>query len=115
MARSQVTRISQKELSAAVEKAVSLASRKHKLELEHNLFDRDVFRLPWWIVGRMLRDNVDLDQAYKAAESITTGLRIPEVDLQAVAVKIDKDILVGFIERFNGQLDIGDFRPGDLG
>lgn len=101
-------RIGQRELAHAVDQATSLAARKHKLKLEPNLFQRDVFHLPWWIVGRVLREQVDLDHAFKAAETITQGVKLDGVDLQPVALKIQGDILVGFIERFGDRLEIQD-------
>lgn len=103
--KGDVARVSQRELASAVGKAVELASRKHKLRLEPNLFERDVFQVPWWIVGRVVRERADLDQAFKAAETITSGVKFPGVELQPVALKINADILVGFIERFGDRLE----------
>ena len=105
-----VSRVSQKDISKAIEKAVSVASRKHRLQLEPNLLHGNVFRTPWWLVGRVVRDGTDLNQAFGAAEAITAGLNQP--GLQAVALKIDKDILVGFIERFGPQLNMPEVLGG---
>ena len=62
-----------------------------------------------------MRAKADLDQAYKAAETITAAVKITGVELQPVAMKIDKDILVGFIERHGGQLEIPDLLAGGGG
>ena len=105
------SQVSQKTLAAAVDKAVRLASERHELELDTNLFGRDLIRTPPWIVGRVIRGEVSLDQAYVTAEAIARGVEIDGVDLQPVALKINKDILVGFIERF-GDLRVSDIAGG---
>jgi len=108
----EVARIGRRELAGAVHKAVGLAASRHKLDLQANLFDRDDFRLPPFINGRRCRD-IDMDQAFKAAETIVENLGLKDVAVQTVALKIDKDILVGFIERFQDQFEFQDmFQPG---
>ncbi len=99
-------RIRPEELSKAVAKAVSLAQSKHKLALQAHPIQPDFARLPWWIVGRVLRERVDLDQAHKVAETITASLNGKGDLYQPVTARFGDDILVGFIERFGGQLQV---------
>jgi hypothetical protein len=101
--------VSQRELAKAVNKAVELAARQHKLKLESNLFERDLIKTPPWIFGRVLRGQVDLDQAYKAAETITSNVKFADAEFQPVALRINRDILVGFIERFGDRVQVDDF------
>ncbi len=95
---SRARQISQKTLADAVDKAVRIASKKHELALDTNLFGKDVIKTPPWIVGRVIRGEASLDQAYATAEAIAKGVELEGVVLQPVALKINKDILVGFIE-----------------
>jgi len=107
--------VSQADLSKLVAKAVELARDRHKdVEFSQGLFDQDTFRLPWWIVGRVLRDKVDLDQAHKIAEDITKGVG-EGLELHPVTIRINRNILVGFIEKFGRQIEPpggGAFGPG---
>lgn len=107
----EVARIGPRELAGAVHKAVGLAASRHKLDLEANVFDRDDFRLPPFINGRRCR-GIDMDQAFKAAETIVDNLGLKDAAVQTVALKIDKDILVGFIERFGDQFVVQDTFQG---
>lgn len=107
-----VPRIGRRELSTAIDKAVGIAVSRHRLEFQPNHFGRDQFQLPPWIVGRLVRGKIDLDQAFKSAETIVEAAGFGDQNLQAVAIKVDKDILVGFIERFGDQLDVGDLIGG---
>ncbi len=111
--KKEVARVSQKELSMAVNKAVVLATRRHRLKLAPNVFDRDMFETPPWIFDRILRDGADLDQAYKAAQTISSNVKISGLDLQPVALRVRDDILVGFIEQFKSRVEISDFLTGD--
>jgi hypothetical protein len=103
-------RIRPEELSLAVSKAVKLAQSRHKLELHEHLIQPDFARLPWWIVGRVLREQVDLDQAHKVSTTITESINGKVGAFQPVTIKISDQILVGFIEKFGNQLEL----PGQL-
>jgi hypothetical protein len=102
-------RVSNRELAKAVENAVEKASANHSLEV--HLFQQDFVHLPWWIIGRVLRDQNDLTKAHELARSITKNVKLPGIDLQPATICIDKDILVGFIERNGGAFGV----PGSLG
>jgi hypothetical protein len=99
-------RIRPEELSKAVAKAVSLAQAKYKLELQPHVGPQDFARLPWWIVGRVLRERIDLDQAHKIAETITAGVNAKHDGFQPATVRLGDHILVGFIERFGNQVEV---------
>ncbi|MCC7013347.1 MAG: hypothetical protein IT454_12355 [Planctomycetes bacterium] len=105
-------RIRPEELSKAVAKAVDLARAKHKLELHPHLFQQDFAHLPWWIVGRVLRERVDLDQAHKVSETITQSINAKSDAFQPATVRIGDDILVGFIERFGNQIELPNILGG---
>ena len=98
--------VSQADLSKRIADAIKLARDRHKdVEFEQGLFEQDTFRLPWWIVGRVLRDKVDLDQAHKIAEDITRSVGAKDLQLHPVTLRINRNILVGFIERFGRQIE----------
>lgn len=110
----QADRIRPEELSKAVAKAIEIATSKHKVELQPHLFQQDIVRVPGWIVGRVLRDQLDLNLAHKIAESITSSVNGKSGGFQPATVRIDRDILVGFIERYGNQIELpGSFQaPG---
>lgn len=104
MADSQ--RIRPEELSKAISKAVEIAQAKHKVQLQAHPIQPDFARIPWWIAGRVLRDRIDLDQAHKLAETITLSVNGKSKAFQPVTARFGDDILVGFIERYGGNLEL---------
>ncbi|WP_447602840.1 hypothetical protein [Nitrospira sp. Nam80] len=81
-------------IAKSVESAVKVAAARHDLAVEkETLLDR------WEIIGRRLRDVTDMNLAYKFAEDVTRGVKVPGLAVDPVATKIRGDILVGFIER----------------
>jgi hypothetical protein len=102
----EARRIRPEELAKAVGKAVELAKTKHKLDLEPYLFEQDFARIPWWIVGRRLRESDDLKQALTISETITNAVNDKGTAFQPATLCVGKDILVGFIERFGNQVEI---------
>ena len=81
-------------VARSVESAVKLAAARHQLTVDKaTLIDR------WEIVGRRLRDVADMNVAYKFAQDVAAGVKIPGLKVQPIVSKIGKDILVGFIER----------------
>jgi hypothetical protein len=109
--------VTQEQLSKAVDAAVKIAGERRKLALQPPIFDLDHIRTPWWIVGRVIRDKFPLDDAHQISEEITKAVRVDGVTLQPTTIKIDKDILVGFVEKYGGQLPVPDLvaGPGMLG
>jgi len=85
---------------------VKLAQSRHKLELHEHLIQPDFARLPWWIVGRVLREKIDLDQAHKVSTTIAESINGKNGLFQPMTVKISDQILVGFIERFGNQIEL---------
>lgn len=112
IAMPEPSRIQPEELSKAIVKAVELAKAKHKLTLEPFLFQQDVARIPWWIIGRRLRDIDDLKQAHIVAETITSAVNAKGNVFQPATLRVDKDILVGFIERFGNQVEVPEMLAG---
>lgn len=107
-----MARIRPEDLSKSVSKAVELAKAKHKLDLQSHLFQPDFTRLPWWIVGRIVRDRVDLDQAHKISETITAEVNAKGDAFQPATIRIGGDILVGFIERVGNHVEVPDLLQG---
>ncbi len=101
----EAQRLPLKDLNAAVERAVSMAADRRKLSAEVPVFGGDFYRVPWWIAGRKLRDQVNLDEAYEFAEQVSEAVsKEAGIDLVPAVTIIDKDILCGFIERFEGGI-----------
>jgi hypothetical protein len=108
-------RVQREKLAAAVAKAVKAASAKHGApKLEPHLFQQDIARLPWWIVGRVLHEHaIEFDRAHDISSQIAANVsKTIGVPLQPSTLIIDKDILVGFIEHIGGDLEIGDLMGG---
>ena len=88
-----------RELRAAIDKAVNLAVKRRKLKVEAPLFGGDTFQINPWIAGRVVRD-ISLEKADELAVGITKTVGDLGIgDLVPATIKIDDDILVGFIER----------------
>src|SRR3954463_13901487 len=99
----EAQRIPLKDLNAAVERAVGWAPERRKLSAEPPVFGGDFYRVPWWLVGRKLRDQVNLDEAYEFAQQVSEAVSAEAgFELVPAVTIIDKDILCGFIERFEG-------------
>ncbi len=88
--------ITAKELTGAVEDAVRRVQYRHKIEFESGI------RIgPGLIIGRQIRDRVNLDQAEEIAAQITEGLTtaggvIGGSSIKPAALVIDRRIIVGF-------------------
>ena len=82
------------DLSKAVDRSVALASKRHELATEAgNLM------VNWQILGRILRNFEDLNQALSFAKDVTRGVKIQGLKGQPVVLKVGPDVLCGFIER----------------
>lgn len=86
--------ISLTSINRAVDAAVKIAAARHDLAV-----DKDTLLHRWEIVGRRLRDVKDLNVAYRFAEDVAQRVKIGGLKVDPVLTRIDKDILVGFIER----------------
>jgi hypothetical protein len=103
MANGRAGVVSVRDLSKAVDKAVRLATERHKLKPEGlNLL------LNWKIIGRVLRDFGDVNAAFEFASAVTKRVEVHGIKAQPACAKIGPhDILVGFIERAQLPIEIG--------
>jgi hypothetical protein len=98
------TRIPLAELNKAVARAVAEVDN-FGAPGEVGVFRSDFFRTPWWVVGRLIRESMDLNQAHELATQVSkTTAAALKIDLAPVVTAIDGDILVGFIERYEGAI-----------
>ncbi|HEY0519059.1 MAG TPA: hypothetical protein VGC84_06165 [Ilumatobacteraceae bacterium] len=104
-------RLSNLEFAKAVESAVQTAAERNKLGDLRRAVGSDIHQMPWWIVGRQVRE-ADLRQAQQFAEAVTAevGERSGFDVVPALSV-INGDILVGFVERFGNDVPV----PGRFG
>jgi hypothetical protein len=92
--RKKAQSISIGKLVSSIDDAVALASRRHGVALRDETFlDR------WEIIGRVVREKIGLNAAYKLAEEITKGANLQGISALPVATRVGKDVLVGFVER----------------
>lgn len=104
-------RISAAEFGQAVQEGVRAAAKRRKLDLRTSL-GSDYYTLPWWIVGRQVRD-VDLKVAHEFAVQVTEAVQTKSgIELSPALTMIDGDILVGFIERFGNEIEVPQNRLG---
>jgi hypothetical protein len=102
MAKRRAQVVSTRDLSKSVDKAVALAVKRHKVKTAtSNLV------LNWEIIGRLLRDVTDVNVAFQFASDVTKGVQLQGVSAQPALAKLDRDILVGFIERARLPRQIG--------
>jgi hypothetical protein len=93
-ARKTAASVSMTTLARTIDAAVTKAAARHQLAVEKDtLLDR------WEIIGRRLRDVADFDIAYRFAQDVTAGVKMPGVRIQPIVARIGRDTLVGFIER----------------
>jgi hypothetical protein len=99
-------RLSNVEFGKAVESAVAAAAKRNKLADLRTSLGSDYHHMPWWIVGRVVRD-ADLNQAHAFAQAVTADIsKKSGVDLKAALTIVDGDILVGFMERNGNDLQM---------
>ncbi len=99
-------RLSSAEFGKAVEAAVLTAAKRNKLADLRTSLGSDYHHMPWWIVGRQVRD-VDLSQAQAFATQVAADVgKKSGVELLPALTLIDGDILVGFVERFGNDLEV---------
>lgn len=84
--------ISLASLASSVDKAIRLATERHKLNVgTETLIDR------WEIVGRRLDENVNFEQAHRFAESVAAEVKVPGLEAEPVVGRLGKHIWVGFV------------------
>ncbi len=99
-------RLSNAEFGKAVESAVAAAAKRNKLADLRTSLGSDFYQMPWWIVGRLVRD-ADLNQAHAFAKAVTADIsKRSGVELKAALTIVDGDILVGFMERNGNDLQV---------
>jgi hypothetical protein len=81
-------------LTKAIDKAVAVAAERHKITVE-----RETIQHKWEIIGRVVPTGTDLNVAFRFATDVTKSLKIEGLKPDPVAVRLDKKILVGFIDR----------------
>jgi hypothetical protein len=102
MATKRAAVISAKGLSTSIDRAVTLAAKRHKVRTEvPNLL------LNWEILGRILREFEDMNAAFNFAADVTKGVQLRGIKASPAICKIDRDILVGFIEKASLPKQIG--------
>ena len=102
MAKRRADTISVRDLSKSVDRAVALAGKRHGVKTEP-----DNLIVNWEIIGRILRDVQDANAAFEFANDVTRGVKVRGVRAQPVMFKLDRDILVGFIERGQFARNLG--------
>jgi hypothetical protein len=87
-------------IGRAVDAAVKVAAQRHELTVDREtLIDR------WEIIGRRLRDVADMNIAFRFAQDVSKGVKVPGLKVEPAVARIGRDIWVGFIER--GQIPKG--------
>ena len=90
----KVQSISLKSLSASIDRAVALAERRRGVKTEG-----PNVALGWTIYGRILREAVDINLAFQTAAEITKAAKVRGITIEPTVTRIDKNILIGFVER----------------
>jgi len=94
--------ISAKDLSRSVDRAIALAAKRYKVKPEgSNLL------INWEILGRILREFEDMNAAFNFASEVTKNVQFRGIKASPAVCKIDRDILVGFIEKANLPKEFG--------
>jgi hypothetical protein len=94
MASRKVQTISVSRLMSAVDKAVAQAARNKGVTLEGpTVINR------WEIIGRVLRERVDFDEAFALATQITKAGNFQGLKVQPAAGRFGGNILIGFVAR----------------
>jgi hypothetical protein len=97
MAARRAKVVSLADLSSSIDKAVSLAAKRHGIKTEG-----DNVILDWDMVGRVLCKPHDLDRAMAAATTISKAVKVPGIVAEPKVTKVKGNVLIGFVVR--GQL-----------
>lgn len=95
------------QIRAAISKAVDLHGERVR-RFERVPFGNDAIRIPPWIAGRIVREGIALDEADELSRALSQSIaeNLGVEGLVPATIKIDKDILVGFIDRFTFEKSI---------
>jgi hypothetical protein len=94
MASRKVQTISVSRLISSVDKAVAQAARSKGVTLEgRTLITR------WEIIGRILNERVEFDEAFSLATQITKAANVQGLKVQPAAGRFGGNILIGFVAR----------------
>lgn len=94
--------ISTKDLSRSIDKAVAIATKRHGVAAQPG-----TLVVNWEIIGRVLRELGDMNTAFQIATDITKNVKVKGIQGQPAVAKIDRGLLVGFIERARLPREIG--------
>lgn len=97
MAKRRANVLALSDLGKAVDKAVALAAKRHEVKPEAGTFIKN-----WEIVGRILRNLDNLNDAFSFAREVTRAAKVKGLKAEPAVLKVGPDVLCGFIER--GQL-----------
>jgi len=93
--KKRVETVSLSSLSKSIDKAVSLASDKHGVT-----FEKGNVILNWEILGRILRERVELPAGQTRLDiAATITKNVAGIKGQPIVTRVGKDILIGFVER----------------
>jgi hypothetical protein len=96
MASRKAQAVSVSKLIASVDKAVAQAAKRQGVALGgETLINR------WEIVGRVLREGIDMNDAFALAKEVTQTANLQGLKVEPAASRIGRDILVGFVARAN--------------
>jgi len=102
MATKRAAVITVKELSASIDRAVRLAAERHQVKAEPSSL-----LINWEILGRILREFEDMNEAFKFATEVTKNVKVQGIKAEPACLKIGRDILCGFVERAGLPKQIG--------
>jgi hypothetical protein len=95
--------ISIDKLSKAIDKAVTIALKRHPVTPE-----RVNTAFNWGgIIGRKLREFKDMNEAFALATTISKGVRQQGINVTPACCAVDGDILIGFVERVAALKQLG--------
>jgi hypothetical protein len=94
MAARRAKVVSLTDLSKSVDKAVTLAMKRHGIKTEGGNVIHD-----WDTVGRILRDPQDLALAMDAATTICKAVKVLGIVPQPKVTKVGSNVLIGFVAK----------------
>ncbi|MEJ1966827.1 MAG: hypothetical protein WDO56_36925 [Gammaproteobacteria bacterium] len=96
MASRKAQTISVSKLISSIDKAVALAAKKRGVAV-----GGDTLINRWEIIGRVVRERIDMNDAFALAKDVARGANLQGLKVQPVASRIGGDILIGIVARGN--------------